>query len=110
MSSRVAGCGWVRKRSSIFSWNRERSRRPPSRSSAWKVSTPARVSTYAYVNPVVAVALGAVLLGEAFTLRAALGTVLVVGSVALTLRRRQPSREAADGGGDPRPLTRTVDG
>ncbi|MGH8962356.1 MAG: EamA family transporter [Jatrophihabitantaceae bacterium] len=49
------------------------------------------VSTYAYVNPVVAVILGALLLNESFTLRAAIGTALVVGSVALTIRR--PPRE-----------------
>jgi drug/metabolite transporter (DMT)-like permease len=45
------------------------------------------VATYAYVNPVVAVALGVLLLDESFTLRAALGTALVVGSVVLTIRR-----------------------
>jgi drug/metabolite transporter (DMT)-like permease len=56
----------------------------------------ATVSTYAYVNPVVAVALGAVFLDESFTLRAAIGTALVVGSVALTLRRSSPSAEAPD--------------
>jgi drug/metabolite transporter (DMT)-like permease len=44
------------------------------------------VATYAYVNPVVAVVLGTLLLHEAFTLRAAIGTALVVGSVALTIR------------------------
>jgi drug/metabolite transporter (DMT)-like permease len=46
------------------------------------------VSTYAYVNPVVAVALGALLLGEQLTMREAIATVLIVGSVALTVRRR----------------------
>jgi drug/metabolite transporter (DMT)-like permease len=55
---------------------------------------PATVSTYAYVNPVVAVVLGAGLLGEAFTLREVLGTVLVVGSVALTLRTPTPDRRS----------------
>jgi drug/metabolite transporter (DMT)-like permease len=49
------------------------------------------VSTYAYINPVVAVVLGTLLLGESFTARAALGTALVVGSVALTIRRPQQS-------------------
>ena len=48
------------------------------------------VSTYAFVNPVIAVFLGSVLLGETFTLREALGTLLVVASVALTLYRRKP--------------------
>jgi drug/metabolite transporter (DMT)-like permease len=48
------------------------------------------VSTYAYVNPVVAVLLGAGLLHERLTGREILGTLLVVGSVAVTLYR--PSR------------------
>jgi drug/metabolite transporter (DMT)-like permease len=59
----------------------------------------ATVSTYAYVNPVVAVALGTALLGEAFTPRDAVGTALVVLSVALTLnharRRRTVEPEPA---------------
>jgi drug/metabolite transporter (DMT)-like permease len=46
------------------------------------------VSTYAYVNPVVAVALGALLLGERLTLSALLGGVVVVASVALLLSPR----------------------
>jgi drug/metabolite transporter (DMT)-like permease len=45
------------------------------------------VSTYAFVNPVIAVFLGSALLGETFTLREGLGTLLVVASVALTLYR-----------------------
>lgn len=48
------------------------------------------VSTYAFVNPVIAVFLGVALLGETFTLREGLGTLLVVASVALTLYRRRP--------------------
>jgi drug/metabolite transporter (DMT)-like permease len=47
------------------------------------------VSTYAYVNPVIAVLLGVAVLGEHFGLREVLGTLLVVGSVALTLRPRR---------------------
>jgi drug/metabolite transporter (DMT)-like permease len=48
------------------------------------------VATYAYVNPVVAVALGALLLDERFTARELIGTAIVVGSVAVvTWRRRQ---------------------
>ncbi|MGN6472312.1 MAG: EamA family transporter [Mycobacteriales bacterium] len=49
------------------------------------------VTTYAYVNPVVAVALGAVLLGEPFTIRSAVATVAVVAGVVLMLRRPQPT-------------------
>ena len=46
------------------------------------------VSTYAYVNPVVAVSLGALFLGERPTLATLLGGVIVVLSVALLLIRR----------------------
>lgn len=54
------------------------------------------VSTYAFVNPVIAVFLGITLLGEAFTLREGLGTLLVVASVALTLYRRRPEEQLPD--------------
>jgi drug/metabolite transporter (DMT)-like permease len=47
----------------------------------------AAVSTYAYVNPVIAVALGALLLGEPLTPAAMLGGAVVLASVALLLRR-----------------------
>jgi drug/metabolite transporter (DMT)-like permease len=53
------------------------------------------VTTYAYVNPVVAVALGALLLGETFTIRSAAATAAVVAGVVLMLRRPQPSPSAA---------------
>jgi drug/metabolite transporter (DMT)-like permease len=49
-------------------------------------TTPARVSTYAYVNPVVAVFLGWAFAGEAVTLRIALATIAIVASVALIIR------------------------
>ena len=49
-------------------------------------TTPARVSTYAYVNPLVAVLLGWAFAGEAVTLRIVLATVAIVGSVALIIR------------------------
>jgi drug/metabolite transporter (DMT)-like permease len=47
----------------------------------------ATVSTYAYVNPVVAVLAGVAILGEQLTWHEALGTALVVGSVVIILRR-----------------------
>jgi drug/metabolite transporter (DMT)-like permease len=63
----------------------------------------ATVSTYAYVNPLVAVLLGTMLLNEPFTARTALGTALVVGSVALTIRRRQAPDHPVIAEPDPEP-------
>jgi drug/metabolite transporter (DMT)-like permease len=51
-----------------------------------------RVASHAYVNPVVAVALGYFLAGEAITVRIVLAAALVVVSVFLILRR--PARSA----------------
>jgi drug/metabolite transporter (DMT)-like permease len=54
------------------------------------------VSTYAYVNPVVAVLAGIMFLGEQFTWREGLGAALVLASVIITLHRsRSASRPAA---------------
>jgi drug/metabolite transporter (DMT)-like permease len=50
------------------------------------------VSTYAYVNPVVAVLLGSVLLGERFALHELIGAAIVVGSVAVTMNGRHRRR------------------
>lgn len=51
-----------------------------------KATTPARVSTYAYVNPVVAVLLGWAFAGEPMTLRTLLAAAVIVGAVALIIR------------------------
>jgi drug/metabolite transporter (DMT)-like permease len=51
------------------------------------------VSTYAYVNPVVAVSLGALLLGEPLTLTTLAGGVVVVASVALLLLSQRPGTD-----------------
>jgi drug/metabolite transporter (DMT)-like permease len=51
-----------------------------------RVSTPSRVSTYAYVNPVIAVLLGWALAGEAVTPRTLIGAAIVVAAVALLTR------------------------
>jgi drug/metabolite transporter (DMT)-like permease len=48
-----------------------------------RASTPARVSTYAYVNPVVAVLLGAAFAGEALTTRMIVSAIVIVSGVAL---------------------------
>jgi drug/metabolite transporter (DMT)-like permease len=52
-------------------------------------STPARVSTYAYVNPVVAVFLGWAIAGEAVTTRTLTAAALVVAAVALIITHRE---------------------
>jgi drug/metabolite transporter (DMT)-like permease len=48
-----------------------------------------RVSSHAYVNPVVAVALGYFFAGETITVRTLLGTALVLASVVLILRKEK---------------------
>jgi drug/metabolite transporter (DMT)-like permease len=48
------------------------------------------VATYAYVNPVVAVTVGALLLGERVTPTMATGGALILGSVALVVAQRVP--------------------
>src|SRR5438045_2212748 len=50
---------------------------------------PAKVATYAYVNPIVAVLLGAVFAHEAVTLRTLLAAALIIGSVALIITIQQ---------------------
>ena len=46
-----------------------------------------RVATYAYVNPVIAVLLGALILSEDLTLTIVAGAVVIVGSVAAIIRQ-----------------------
>lgn len=59
------------------------------------------VSTYAYVNPLVAVLAGIGILGEHFTWREGLGAALVVGSVIIILHRaRSEARPAAPAADD----------
>jgi drug/metabolite transporter (DMT)-like permease len=61
-----------------------------------KVSSPARVSTYAYVNPVVAVLLGWAFAGEELTPRMLVAAAVVVGAVAaITTASSRPARSAA---------------
>jgi len=54
------------------------------------------VTTYAYVNPLVAVLLGVVLLGEAFTARTAVATVVIVAGGAIGLGVALGSPPAAE--------------
>jgi drug/metabolite transporter (DMT)-like permease len=56
-----------------------------------RVSTPARVATYAYVNPLVAVILGWMLAGEELTERTVAAALVIIAGVAVvTMRRRRP--------------------
>jgi drug/metabolite transporter (DMT)-like permease len=57
---------------------------------------PAKVATYAYVNPVVAVFLGALFVHETLSLRTLVGAGLIIGSVALVITAQQlrPKPEA----------------
>jgi drug/metabolite transporter (DMT)-like permease len=48
-----------------------------------KVSTPAKVATFAYVNPVVALFLGWAFAGEALSLRTIAASAIIIGAVAL---------------------------
>ena len=65
---------------------------------AWLVQiwSPARLSTYTYVNPVVALVLGALIGGEALTVRDVLATGVILGAVGLVMaagvwRPRKPA-------------------
>jgi drug/metabolite transporter (DMT)-like permease len=57
-----------------------------------------KVSTYAYVNPVIAIALGVIVLDESVTLRIVAGALLILLSVAIVLRRESvaPPSEAGE--------------
>jgi drug/metabolite transporter (DMT)-like permease len=52
------------------------------------VSTPSRVATYAYVNPVIAVFLGWALGGESLTMRIAIATVVIISAVAMIIAQQ----------------------
>jgi drug/metabolite transporter (DMT)-like permease len=71
-------------------------------------TTLARASTYAFVNPVVAVILGWAVAGEAFTLRTLLATAVIVPGVWLIISARRsgapqqgPERAPGEGAGLP---------
>jgi len=48
-------------------------------------TTPARVSTYAFANPLVALLLGWLLLGESLSLRSLIAAICILAAVALIL-------------------------
>jgi drug/metabolite transporter (DMT)-like permease len=50
---------------------------------------PAKVATYAYVNPIIAVLLGAAFAGETLTMRTLIAAALIIGSVAMVITAQQ---------------------
>jgi drug/metabolite transporter (DMT)-like permease len=54
-----------------------------------RVSTPSRVASYGFVNPLVAVVVGAAVGGEALTGRTAVAAVLILAAVAAILSGRR---------------------
>jgi len=60
-----------------------------------KVWPPAKMGTYAYLNPLVAVLLGSLILHEAFGLRQVLGMAIILGAVALVQVRPKRAEAAA---------------
>lgn len=63
-----------------------------------RVSTPAHVSTYAYINPVIAVLVGWAFAGEPLTLRTLLATAVIVTAVVLitTFRAKEAGVTSKD--------------
>jgi drug/metabolite transporter (DMT)-like permease len=61
-----------------------------------KVSTPAKAATYAYVNPIVALLLGALLANEELSLRIGAASVIIITAVAIIVTRRKPAPKPAD--------------
>lgn len=59
-----------------------------------QVSSPARVATYAYVNPVIAVFLGWAFAGESLTVRTLIAAGVILAAVILITTAPQPARRA----------------
>ena len=55
------------------------------------------VSTYAYVNPIVAILLGHLMAGELLTPRILMATAIIIGSVALTTMNHPASQKTGIG-------------
>lgn len=66
-----------------------------------KVTTPARVATYAYVNPIVAVFLGWLLANEPLTWRVLLAAAVIIGAVAMVASERKPAAPVPPPAGEP---------
>lgn len=67
--------------------------------------SPAKASTYAYINPIVAVLLGWAIAGETVTARTALAAAIIVGAVAMISLSKQ-STQAVREPSDRRPIRR----
>ncbi|HEV2250745.1 MAG TPA: EamA family transporter [Candidatus Limnocylindria bacterium] len=67
------------------------------------------VSTYAYVNPVVAVLLGALVLAEPVTPSIVLGAAIIVAAVAFIVTREGARQRAARAGNEPRAAASEAD-
>lgn len=75
-----------------------------------KHSTPARVATYAYVNPVVAVFLGWLLLDETINARTLIASAIIVTAVVIiTIEKSKPAKAATPAVGDPTLKPRSAD-
>ena len=59
-------------------------------------AAPSAVSTYAYVNPVIAVILGWLIAGESVTGQMLLGAAAIIGSVVLITATRKPAERGED--------------
>jgi len=64
-----------------------------------RVATPSLASTYAYVNPVVAVLLGWALAGEQLTLRTLLATIVIISAVVMITTHREREGGLPDSAG-----------
>ena len=62
---------------------------------------PAKVATYAYVNPIVAVLLGVLFAGEKLSMRMLVAAALIIGSVALVITAQQRKPQGLVTSGEP---------
>jgi len=67
-----------------------------------------RVATYAYVNPMIAVLLGSIVLGESISPTTLVGASVIVGSVAFIVRSTRPGDTPERRGARDRPTVATV--
>lgn len=68
-----------------------------------RVASPAAVSSYAFVNPMVALALGVLVGDDVLSSRVAVSAVLVIGAVVLTVRASAPAPAPSERGAEDLP-------